>query len=183
MYQESPRQQKEAPRQEVDWVYKKIEGRWHIVPVPAHSFFAPGSDKEAEERAKNTQQMLRETADQWKLDDPTVPHNEGILRDHPLYHDLFITWAKRYLEMKHFDLRPYSGRIDESEGNLLLPDGRFSNTWLTNVVARGREWIDENIEMELRIAEGFVDITHDEERQQQLGIEPQNEGWWAHDEV
>lgn len=128
--------------------------------------------------------MLDETTEQWQLNNPDFKHNEGILRDHPLYHSLYLKWAMRYLLNKHgLDKTKFSGRIDDSEGNLLTTDGRFSNKWLNNVVANGREWIDENCAMELRISEGFVDITHNLERQHELGVEPSYDGWWTHDET
>lgn len=61
--------------------------------------------------------------------------------------------------------------------------GRRSDTWIVNAVANDRELIDETIEMELRIAEGFVDITHNDERREAQGTEPENRGWWTQNEI
>lgn len=105
------------------------------------------------------------------------------MRDQERYHELFIKWAIRYLRLKGLDKSKYSGKVGGVEGSLLGPDGRSSGKRLVNVVANGREWIDEMIATELRISEGFFDITYDEERQEELGIEPELWEWWAQDEI
>mgnify|MGYP006893391638 CR=1 FL=1 len=166
-----------------EWCYEKKDGRWQQVPLSDLGYLDPATFPEKDRRRKNFMRMHEETAEQWKLNDESIAHNEGFLRDHPRYHDLFIKWAMRYLLRSGLDKNKYSGKIDEDEGNLLQSDGRRSKKWLVNVVANGREWIDENIEMELRITEGFVDITHDYEKLEKLGIEPEHYGWWTQDEI
>ncbi len=180
---ESNSPQRETAPKEFEWVYEKSGGEWRAVRAPKVVAFSQGGVEEKDRRANNTLKMLRDMEEKWQLNDPAVEHNEGILRDHPFYHDLFIKWAQRYLEMKHFDTSEFSGRLDEGEGNLLLPNGRFSKVWLTNVVANGREWVDEQVANELLISQGFLDITNNHERQEELGIEPENDGWWTQDEV
>lgn len=170
-------------KDDVDWVYEKVGGKWEIVSLPTLGSFDSSVYDEKQRRIRNFMSMMEDMKAQWKLDDPDVPHNEGFLRDHPRYSELFKKWAMRYLRRKGFDKSQYSGQIDEDEGNLLRPDGRWSKTWLVNAVANNREWIDEYVEMELLISEGFVDITHEYEKREQLGIEPKNEGWWTMDEI
>ncbi len=163
-----------------DWVYEKIEGQWRQVLSPEPGLF---DSAERERRSRNTLAMLQETAERWKLEDKTINHNEGFLRDHPRYHELFEKWAIRYLRMRGQGKDKFSGKVEEGEGRLYGPDGKLTNKWLVNEVANGREWIDENIMLELRISEGFVDITHDNEKRVQLSIEPEDAGWWTRDEI
>lgn len=170
-------------RDDFEWCYEKRDGRWQQVSLPNLGYLDPNNYEEKDRRLRNTRTMLKDTAAQWRLNDTEVKHNEGFLRDHPRYHELFEKWAMRYLRQKGFDRGKFSGRIDESEGNLLDIKGKWSRTWLVNAIANGREWIDENAEMELRISEGFVDITHNYERREELGVEPEHQGWWTHDEI
>lgn len=171
-------------REDGEWCYEKENRKWELVLLPKLPLFDSSLYAERNRRMDNTQRMLEETEEQWKLKDASVSHNEGILRDHPQYHDLYLKWAMRYLLNKQgLDKSKHSGRIDDFEGNLLRPDGKFSNKWLNNEVANGREWIDENCAMELRISEGFIDITYNDERQAELGIERSYSGWWTHDET
>ena len=166
-----------------DWCYEKKNGRWQTMLLPKLPLLDPAGYPERERRTDNVHQMLIDTAEQWKLNDSSVKPNEGFLRDHPLYHDLFIKWAMRYLHQEGFDKSKYSGRIDDAEGNLLDNRGRYSKAWLVNEVANAREWVDEYVALELRISEGFVDITHDYERREELGIEPEHSGWWTQNEI
>ncbi len=179
-------QENEEPRiikEDGDWCYEKKDGRWQLVRLPELNPFDKNTYEETHRRTQNFLKMMDETEEEWKLKDESVPHNEGILRNHPRYHDLFIKWAMTWLRRKGFDISKYSGKIDEDEGNLLRPDGRRSSVWLVNAVANGREWIDENAGIELRITEGFIDLTHNEERQKELGIELEYDGWWTMDEI
>lgn len=162
-----------------DWCWVKKDEKWEAELLPVLPTF---DHAERERRGANHLQMLHETAAQWKLDDRTVEQNEGFLRNHPRYHGLFLKWVTRYLQMKGFDKEKFSGKFDD-DGQMLRPDGKVAGRYLPNVIANGREWIDENIETELRISEGFVDITHDYPRREKLGIEPKNVGWWTQDEV
>ncbi|HQT82760.1 MAG TPA: hypothetical protein PLW99_01255 [Candidatus Paceibacterota bacterium] len=166
-----------------DWCYEKVDGRWQQVLLPRLTPLDIRNAPERERRDANFLEMMRDTRTQWNLDDSTVKHNEGVLRDHPRYRELFEKWAMRYLKMKSNGPLEFSGKIDEDEGRLFGADGRLTKKWLVNIVANGREWIDENIEMELRTTEGFVNISGDEERMQELGIEPEYDGWWTHDEI
>jgi len=169
----------------VDWVYEKKDGRWQLLPERKIQIIAIGDDmKEQQRRRDNFMRMYEETAKQWELDDSTVEHNEGYLREHPRYKDLFEKWAMRWLRLRGFDTSKYNGKIHQDEGQLEDLNGRPTRTWLVNAVANGREIIDEWIEMELRISEGFMDITHNEERRAELGLEePEYGGWWTADEL
>ena len=166
-----------------DWCYEKKDGRWQIVLLPKLPPLDSAGYPERERRTDNVHKMLTETAEQWKLNDDTIEHNEGFLRDHPLYRDLFTKWAMRYLRQRGFDKSKYSGQIDDAEGNLLDNRGRYSKAWLVNEVADAREWVDEYVALELRISEGFVDITDDYERREELGIEPVHDEWWTRNEI
>jgi len=172
---------REVSDQEAEWGYEKIDGRWQFVKRKELPPF--GRDhKEQERRDQNLVLMYREMREQWKMDDPEAIHNEGILRDHPRYPELLKKWGMRYLRKKGFGLDVYSGEINDDYGQLKDAEGR-NVAYFINEIRHGREWVDEYIEAELLMSEGFVDITNDDERQEALGIEPSHSGWWTEEEI
>ena len=173
------------PTEKTEWWYEKVGGEWTQVPLPELPYgpFSTEVHAEQERRRRNLVQMMQDTAAHWHLNDSGVEHNEGILRDHPRYRELYIEWATRYLKMKG-GYPNWSGEIDDMEGRLLDERGKPIGKWLNNEVAgAGREWVDEHCAMELRIQEGFVDITNDLERREELNLDPTYNGWWTHDET
>lgn len=165
-----------------EWIISKEGGKWKPQLLPIVPLFTQEGQEERERRGKSLLEFMHETNEKWKESD-SEHRNEGFLRDHPRYHELYVKWALRWLRNNGFDKRKFIDEIDEEEGQLLRMDGRRSGYWLTNETANGREWIDEFIAFELRYFEGFVDITHDRERKEKLGIEPGHRGWWAQSEI
>ena len=165
-----------------EWNWVKKNGRWQPQLLPESRLFSPERDREIEQRTSDFVALVRETDEQWKESD-AGHKNEGFLRDHPRYRGLYLKWALRYLRHRGFDKRKYIDKIDDTEGQLLRTNGRHSGYWLLNETANGREWIDDFVKCELRTSEGFVDITHDYERREELGVEPENSGWWTLDEI
>jgi len=140
------------------WTWRGPKGAWREVRVKDTLGFDPASLAEREKEREEETQLWDDVHAFWKGKEV-----EGILRDHPQYNVLFKKYAKRYL-------RDSGSSKEEAEETLELD--RYS---LRNAVARGRDWIDESIREELQVMEGFIDITNDPDRQEELGIFPQSE--------
>jgi len=172
---DEPEDRIEIDRGEWDWV--KEHGSWKpkLLP-PIERSWTPEGHKEQERRTEIFLDLLddlREISERSK--------NHGFLRDHPRYKELLIKWAMRHLRTRGFNVGKYSGSISD-RGYLLDNEGLETSEKLTYLVRNAREWIDEKIEFELQLSEGFVDITHDYEKREKEELYPRNEGWYNEDQ-
>lgn len=161
-----------------EWWWVSKGGRWQteLLQDPPRT---PEGYKERDRRDAEVIRMMRELREQTERHGA---HNEGFLRDHPRYEELFVKWAIRYLRNKKgFNVSKYNGQVS-NDGYLLDNDGRETSDKLTDLVRSARDWIDDFIACELQVSEEFVDITHDYEKREQLDIYPANDGWYNRDQ-
>ena len=156
------------------WTWRGPPGAWREVRVKqARSWGDSGRAARRREFERAELDLWRDVNQYWGLNGEG-PHNEGILRDHPKHQELFKKWATRYLKLFGPSLDPerYSGKVS-ADGYLLDHDG-YRLERLEGKVSRGRDVIDSAIREELMVTEGFIDITNNPERQEELGIYPQH---------
>jgi hypothetical protein len=176
------RQESSEPedRIEIDsgqWWWVKKDGRWRAELFPPTDFTPEGS-ADTDKRMADLSQMMQELRERHER---TGIKNEGFLRDHPRYKELFIKWAIRRVRLSGFNYGRYSGDVSD-RGYLLDTGGTETSEKITHLVRNAREWIDEYVGFELELSEGFVDITNDYERREETEEYPHNEGWYNEDQ-